>query len=383
MPPKFRPRADGPPSASLLSGADGPPISPGNALLDDYSIRSPGVPSPVDALVSEPGSVPDDLAFHIMQWLLASATADADASTQDLLDARDARGRAASQELLLESDRLSFRASLRDAEAGFRAADAAAFARDAETRAAASAAAASQRVLFDTVSATRLHATVQRSFPRAAVSEHRDWCSHLADLRLIQERLLISDTVLFYNVAQTLKGNLLHTWRGFMLTTLDKVEMAAPDDPFPWLLAFEHLVVTPADFHRAEASWRSLSQLADPSLSLTALMRAYETAFISWGRHAASVLEATRVSVFLQSLSQRYRDYLGMPGSPLRVPDALVPRLLCLSPLFRTFRSAGGLLALAWTRGARRLPCGCRWPRWSGGWPGRPRAGLWPPLAAC
>jgi hypothetical protein len=134
MPPKFRPRADGPPSASLLSGADGPPISPGDALLDDYSIRSPGVPSPVIALVLVPGSVPDDLAFHIMQWLLASATADADASTQDLLDARDARGRAASQELLLESERLSFRASLRGAAAGIRADDAAAFARDDATR---------------------------------------------------------------------------------------------------------------------------------------------------------------------------------------------------------------------------------------------------------
>ena len=223
MPPKFRPRADGPPSASLLSGADGPPISPGDALLDDYSIRSPGVPPPVDALVLEPGSVPDDLVFHIMQWLLASATADADASSQDLLDARDARGLAASRELLLESERLSFRASLRDTEAGHRAADAAAFARDDATRAAASAAAAAQRVLFDAVTATRLHADVQRSFPRAAVSEHRDWCSHLADLRLINERLSISDTVVFYNVAQTLTGNLLHTWRGFMLTTLDAV----------------------------------------------------------------------------------------------------------------------------------------------------------------
>ena len=116
MPPKFRPRADGPPSASPLSGADGPPISPGDALLDDYSIRSPGVPPPVDALVLEPGSVPDDLVFHIMQWLLASATADADASSQDWLDARDARERADSQELLLESERIRFRASLRDAE---------------------------------------------------------------------------------------------------------------------------------------------------------------------------------------------------------------------------------------------------------------------------
>ena len=113
MPPKFRPRADGPPSASLLSGADGPPISPGDALLDDNSIRSPGVPSPVDALVLEPGSVPDGLTFTIMHWLFASATANADDSTHALLDARDARGRAASQELLLESERLSVRASLR------------------------------------------------------------------------------------------------------------------------------------------------------------------------------------------------------------------------------------------------------------------------------
>ena len=81
-------------------------------------------------------------------------------------------------------------------------------------------------------------------------------------------------------------------------------------------------MVTTADFHRLEASWRSLSQLSDPSLTLTALMHAYEAAFDSWGRHAASVLEVTRVSVFLRSLSQRYRDYLGMPGSPLRAFDA-------------------------------------------------------------
>ena len=257
-----------------------------------------------------------------MQWLLASATAEADDASHCWLDARDARDRAASQELLLESERRRVLASLRGAEAARRAEDAAAFARGAATRDAASAAAEDQRLLLDAVSATRLHADVQRSFPRAVASEHRDWCSHLADLRLIQARLSISDTVLFYNVAQTLTGRLLHTWRGFMLSTQDEVERAAPDDPCPWPLLFEHLVVTQADFLRSEASWRSLSQLTDPSLSLPALMRAYETAFVSWGRHATSVLEATRVAVFLQALSQRYRDYLGMPGSPLRGPDA-------------------------------------------------------------
>ena len=291
------------PSASLhLSGSDSPTL-PGDALPDDYS-----VPSPVDALVLEPGLGTDALTCSIMRWLLASATAEADAASQDWLDARDARDQAASQELLLEAERRRVLASLRGAEAARRAADAAAFARDAATRAAASAEAEDQRILLAAVTTSRLHADVQRSFPRAVVSEHRDWCSHLADLRLIQARLAISDSVLFYNVAQTLTGSLLRTWRGFMLTTLDEVERATPDDPCPWPLAFEHLVVSQADFLRSEASWRALSQLTDPSLSLPALMRAYEMAFVSWGRHAASVSEATRVAVFLQALSQRYRD---------------------------------------------------------------------------
>ena len=82
------------------------------------------------------------------------------------------------------------------------------------------------------------------------------------------------------------------------------------------------LVVTNAEFHRLEASWRSLSQLSDPSLTLTALMHAYEAAFVSLGRHAVMVPEAFRVSVFLQALTQRNKDYLGLPGSPLRGAEA-------------------------------------------------------------
>jgi hypothetical protein len=128
--------------------------------------------------------------------------------------------------------------------------------------------------------------------------------------------------MVFQHVAPTLKGSLLVSWKAFVRANCDAVEASTAGDQFLWHLEFEKLVVTNADFHRLEASWRSLSQLADPSLSLSALIQAYEAAFVSWGRHAASVLEATRVSVFLQSLAQRYRDYLGMPGSPLRVPDA-------------------------------------------------------------
>ena len=47
------------------------------------------------------------------------------------------------------------------------------------------------------VTNTKLHADVQRSFPRAAVSESSEWCAHYADLRLVQRRLNITDVMLF------------------------------------------------------------------------------------------------------------------------------------------------------------------------------------------
>ena len=145
MPPKAHrdagQRVTASPSASLHSSGSDSPTLPGDALLDDNSIPSPGVPSTVDALVMEPGLGTDDLTFSIMQWLLASATAEADDASHCWLDARDARDRAASQELLLESERRRVLASLRGAGAARRAEDAAAFARGAATRAAASAAA--------------------------------------------------------------------------------------------------------------------------------------------------------------------------------------------------------------------------------------------------
>ena len=57
MPPKSSTSA-----SPHLSGHESPTL-PGAALLDDCSIRSPGVPSPVDALDLEPEPVPDNLAF--------------------------------------------------------------------------------------------------------------------------------------------------------------------------------------------------------------------------------------------------------------------------------------------------------------------------------
>ena len=83
----------------------------------------------------------------------------------------------------------------------------------------------------------------------------------------------------------------------------------------------------------------ALPELGHP-LALTALMHAYEAAFVSWGRHAALVPEQTRVSVFLQALSQRNKDYMGVPGSPLRVPDTNVTFRQCCDWL-RTFESFG------------------------------------------
>ena len=54
------------------------------------------------------------------------------------------------------------------------------------------------------VTNTKLHADIQRSFPRAAVSESSEWCAHYEDLRIVQNRLGIRDLMLFQNVAPTL-----------------------------------------------------------------------------------------------------------------------------------------------------------------------------------
>ena len=76
-------------------------------------------------------------------------------------------------------------------------------------------------------------------------------------------------------------------------------------------------------------------------LTLISLIHAYEAAYVYWGRHAASIAEPTRVSVFLQALSQRNKDYLGMPGSPLRDgdPNASTHRACCA--WLRTFDPFG------------------------------------------
>ena len=109
--------------------------------------------------------------------------------------------------------------------------------------------------------------------------------------------------------------SLVH-WKAFVQTNNTAVEDANADAPFVWPLAFERLVVTTADFQRLEVAWRALSQTSDAPLTLVSLIHAYEATFVSWGCHAASIAEPTRVSVFLQALSQRNKDYLGMPGSP-------------------------------------------------------------------
>ena len=73
------------------------------------------------------------------------------------------------------------------------------------------------------------------------------------------------------------------------------MEEATAEDPFDWPLAFERLVVTTADFQHLEVAWRALSQTSDTPLTLVSLIHAYEAAFVSWGRHAASIAEPTRV----------------------------------------------------------------------------------------
>ena len=141
-------------------------------------------------------------------------------------------------------------------------------------------------------------------------------------------------------MAVTLKGSLLVHWKAFVQANNTAVEDATAEDPFDWPLAFERLVVTTADFQRLEVAWRALSQSSDTPLTLVALIHAYEAAFVSWGRHAASITEATRVSVFLQALSQRNKDYLGVPGSPLRDGDANATFRACCAWL-RTFDPFG------------------------------------------
>ena len=69
-------------------------------------------------------------------------------------------------------------------------------------------------------------------------------------------------------------------------------------------------------------------------------MHAYEAAFVSWGRHAVKVSEASRVSVFLQALTQKNKDFLGLPGSPLRGADDAPTFRECCGWL-RTFEQFG------------------------------------------
>ena len=167
-----------------------------------------------------------------------------------------------------------------------------------------------RRALSVAASTTKLHADVQRSFPRAAAGESSEWCAHYEDLCLVQARLGITDLMLFQNVASILRGPLLVSWRAFVQTNNDAVLASSPEHPFFWPSEFEKLVVTTADFQRLEVVCWALSQNSATPLALTALVHAYEAAFVSWGRHAHLVPEQTRVSVFLQALSQHTK----LPG---------------------------------------------------------------------
>jgi hypothetical protein len=82
------------------------------------------------------------------------------------------------------------------------------------------------------VTNTRLHADVQRSFPRATAGEPHEWCAHYEDLRLIQARLAISDLMVFQHVATTLKGSLLVSWKAFVLANRAAVEASTAEDQF-------------------------------------------------------------------------------------------------------------------------------------------------------
>ena len=88
-------------------------------------------------------------------------------------------------------------------------------------------------------------------------------------------------------------------------------------------------MVTTADFQLLEVAWRALSHNSANPLTLTDLVHAYEASFVSWGRHARLVPEQTRVSVFLQALSQHNKDYMGTPGLLLRAGGGpLIPGVL-------------------------------------------------------
>ena len=288
-----------------------------------------------------PPAAPQNAALAEMLRAL-NTTAQAERATRQLAleESRAARqdaaarddARAANRRLERIADALE-RNRLRDEETDRRARDEAARAVRVEDELA-------RRALSVAATNTKLHADVQRSFPRAAASDPSEWCAHYADLCLVQARLGISDIMLFQNVATTLCGSLLVSWKAFVQTNNAAVMAASEEHPFSWPVEFERLVVTTADFQRLEVAWRALSQNSATPLTLTALMHAYEAAFVSWGRHAALVPEQTRVSVFLQALSQRNKDYLGVPGSPLRVPDAAVTFRQCCDWL-RTFESFG------------------------------------------
>jgi hypothetical protein len=131
-----------------------------------------------------------------------------------------------------------------------------------------------RRALSSAATNTKLHADVQRSFPRAAAGESSEWCAHYVDLCLVQTRLGISDLMLFQNVASSLCGSLLISWKAFVQTNNAAVMAASPEHPFSWPVEFERLVVTTADFQRLELAWRALSQNSATPLALTALMHA-------------------------------------------------------------------------------------------------------------
>ena len=69
------------------------------------------------------------------------------------------------------------------------------------------------------------------------------------------------------------------------------------------------------------ASWHELLQTADPTLSLTELINVFDAAFISWGRHAATVTEVDLIHTFTKAPNHENRRVLGLPNSPAERAD--------------------------------------------------------------
>ena len=169
----------------------------------------------------------------------------------------------------------------------------------------------------------------------------KDWCSHIYQYNEFCKRHNLTDHMTYLHVEDTLLGDALLTWRGFLLQW-STTELAAwtahttfieaantsmmPDDWIPptrpplfdWRLEFEKQVFFFSQFDASVARWRGHKQgtTEPPKVTLQDLWLSHERAFQSWGRFRERITEMDRVSQLLLCLSPRNRQYLLIPGAP-------------------------------------------------------------------